>query len=398
MRRGRQALLVTMLALMPLGLGCGPERISEPEVLAKIDAEEAESLAQSLRLATLNCDIGMMRKHFDMDAVLRRGLLSSSLSVQSQRWLYDNYPDSYALFKETFCDYSNMSFSLVSIRHNPGQEQTSAVFSMEYPETDTFDYVEFMLGKDEEGRLVADDLYFHNHGWLLSEKFRDSSEAIASDFFNRNELGKVQQLLVSNPSAGMEAVKDLSTGYRDNKSLWLLMVHASAQISLEMNRETIRLFSEKFPGDASLKFITLDSLFRQNRYDEILSNLDEIERAMGGDAALDRMRFDVLILAENFSDARALVAKGIAADASDEDWHMASMEIDLLVKDYPAALKKLKRMAESFDVVWTDELVAEDMYPEFGQSEEWKLYTAWLLENGYNGSDGETAGQEELAE
>ncbi len=92
----------------------------------------------------------------------------------------------------------------------------------------------------------------------------------------------------------------------------------------------------------------------------------------------------MLIEAKYFVKARALVQKRNTEDPADEEWQVSLVIVELAAKNYPSALVHMKELAESIEILFDEELVADDLYPEFGQSEEWKHYNEWLDENGYS--------------
>ncbi|MBL4634052.1 MAG: hypothetical protein JKY56_09270, partial [Kofleriaceae bacterium] len=374
MRRLRSPVVTAIVLIASVVVGCGADRLSEPEELSELSEPEAEELAREYQVAAEDCNLSALGQLFDFDAALRRGLLASSLSTQSQRWLYDKTRGRPRVLQNTLCIPEGGHLTLLSLRRFPTNGQNSALFRIDFDEFGGFDYLEVLLGKSRDGRNIADDLYFYSGGWLASEQMRDSSVAVASNYNNSDKFRETLQLLTSDPGAGMTAAKQLSPGVRASKTLMLEVVRASIELGPEAYSQAIKEFSDRFPGDASLDFITIDGLYVLAQWEQLLSTIDKFGQAVGGDPWLDELRLGILVEAKFFERARELVARRVADYQEDETWPHLSVDVELEAKNYPAAIANMKHIAESLGTIWGEELVADDMYPEFGQSKEWKLY------------------------
>jgi len=266
-----KTLWTTACLVVAVGSGCGAEKLSEPETLGQLSVAEAETLAESFVLASENCDVATLEEILDLDAALRRGLLSSTLSTRSQNWLYDKSSDRRSWIRPMLCTAEGTGLSLISIRNFSGSSQRSALFRLDFGEDAGVDYIELLMGKSSNGTAIADDVYMYSGGWLFSERLRDVNAAAASDYNKRKQFTDAIVLLRRDPQAGITRFESLSPGFRSSKAMLLEYVRASIEVGPEEYSKAILLFSEKLPDDASLNFVSLDGLYIQGKFDEGLA-------------------------------------------------------------------------------------------------------------------------------
>ncbi len=234
-----------------------------------------------------------------------------------------------------------------------------------------FDAYIFMTGEllSETTRVAVAPALAKGKGWSLS-KLLGVKEDSGLEY-----IEKMKKQFEAGDHAGvLKTFASLPADGKKAKLALMLRLRAAQQMGDAEHQSAITDLLTAFPQDAAVNFIQIDGYSLTKEYDKSIACIDNLDRAVGGDAYLDSMRAATLLMADRLPEARI---KGEAAVKAVPEvlfawWNL--MTIVLKQKDHARVVQMMGEMEERFALSFGD-LTTIEAYKEFSASVE---YAAWL--------------------
>lgn len=256
-------------------------------------------------------------------------------------------------------------------------------------------YIEFVLGKDEEGNISIIDYYPFMLGEYVTTTINrtvkityseDSVfEKLLSGLSNKEKefttnlpkLTKIRNLTINGlyEEAKME-YDALPLSVQNNKLFILTILTAAQVLGDEIYLSLIDKFEEFYPNDPSIPLITLDSYLLRGNIEEAQRQIDNLDEAIGGDNFLNIMRGNIAMIGEDSASARSYFNLAIENDVYSEDAYWGLINLDVVNKDYGSTIKYLNRLVYLYGYYFTSDDFNSEPFLEFKESEEFK---EWII-------------------
>ncbi len=368
--------LGTILIAGLVGLGACSEQaaLEAPAPLGPVTEAEAESWGKRFVGALQTCDVNMLARHFDLLGHIRLALRTTSLVPGLQRAEFEDVSlgNSMRITDLVSCA-SGQSIVFDGVR---GSDEARTVLIGEYDEGVVVS--EYHLGTKSDGSVVAQDVFVHNHGQLLSERFGEVMDFVHSDTFNRDQNLEVYGALQSVVPNSLGSLDELTAAARESAAIQrslLLYATSLGYAAFEKERESfcarrtdcppMHLFkafahttSEDTVGFAKELLAFSEELGRP----EHLHGLAVASAAASGDVKLHAS------VAEKYLEERPDV---------DAAWVYA-MHARVLSGDLAGATAAMREAGKRFDRVWDEAIWDENEdFHVLKDTPEWKDYEAW---------------------
>jgi hypothetical protein len=294
-------------------------------------------------------------------------------------------------FLRTLFDESKAGSRFSMIRSRVRDKQKTALFRL--GSSGAVNYWEFLLARDNLGKVRASDIYIFAAGETLSATFRRVYLQAVTEK-NRGFLARLaggdQDFLKS--AAKLKDISDnirvgknaealaiynaLPETVKKDKLFLLARIRATQNLDDKLYTEAIDHYREHYPKDAAVDILSIDGFTVNKQYDKALDAIDRLDKLVDGDGYLNVIRSALLILAEKPEEARKAGKLGIEAEPKMVDGYWALLTAELKLNDYPAALATLKKIDQNFALEFAD-LATVPEYAGFAKSpqhKEWQEY------------------------
>jgi tetratricopeptide (TPR) repeat protein len=330
--------------------------------------------------------------HFDMYAICQTAVkdlkADENFKAASQRAFVDlaiSNPLGTLIDKEVA---EGGSYSLLRVTRRG--EQHYAAFRL--IGTQGLNYHNLKLNKNNEGRIVASDLYALTSGELMSVTLR---RTFLPAFAERNK-SFLQQLVKPDSEyiASVGKWKQITDAFRDKdyptvittyhtlpksvqkqKPLLIMRLLAAAQLQDKVEYAAAQAdYKRLYPNDPGVDMLSLDALVNEQKFDEALAAIDRIDRAVGGDHHLDVTRAAVNVMAGNLDESERLSRQAIEHPQAVVDSHWQLIAVLLKAQKFEQLKQALLDVEHRFQVEFEDLQTLPD-YAEFVKSPQ---YQEWL--------------------
>lgn len=253
-----------------------------------------------------------------------------------------------------------------------------------------FNYHEYLLEVSPSGAVRPVDFYVYLSGEYMSETLRRMYlGAVAGEpgvvgklVGNDNEyaknipkLGQMSQLVKQGKAdQAMKLWKTLPDVFKSDKYALILRLQAASQISPKESSDALEALKKACPGDPSIPALSLDPLFLAKKYDDVITAVDEVDKAVGGDPFLHTFRASVYLEKGDFDQARASAKRAVEQEATLDAGYWAMVTISLRAKSFKETVEWLNTMEKKLGTQFGD-LTTIETYAEFVKSPE---YGAWI--------------------
>jgi tetratricopeptide (TPR) repeat protein len=355
---------------------------------------DAASFAKAVETAYQNTDAKSFSDLLDWDALLDKATAGVDAPEQFRTTFRSGVLKSARDqngFSRTFIQQSKAGVRFSMIRSRMRDAQKTALFRL--GSSEGVNYVEFLLARDNLGKVRASDVYMFGVGEPTSATVHRVYLQAATQF-NRGLLAKLagnDQDFLNNFSK----IKDISDNINDgknaealaisnalpesmkkDKSFLLVRIRVTQKLDVKLYTDAIDRYRELYPNDPAVDILSLDGFTLHKQYDKALDAIDRLDKSVDGDGYLNVMRSALLILAEKPEEARKAGKLGIEAEPKMVEGYWILLTAELRLNDYPAALATLKRIDQTFTLEFGD-LATVPKYAGFAKSpqfKEWKEY------------------------
>ncbi len=129
-----------------------------------------------------------------------------------------------------------------------------------------------------------------------------------------------------------------------------------------------------FPDDPTLEFISVDGAFLRKDYAAALGHVDAFARQLGGDAYLDFLAANALLMAERYPEARARARAALAVEPGLTSAFDSLLTISLKSRNYSETVAVLEELRTAFPGIDLSAITSDESYAEFRLS---TAYLAW---------------------
>jgi tetratricopeptide (TPR) repeat protein len=254
-------------------------------------------------------------------------------------------------------------------------------------------YNDFILTRFPDG-IGMEDLYVLSTGELFSQTCRRLlipllTERLRGERAKRIKDGYAASLpairaltRATEPGEITQAVaqyRRLPQEVRENKTLLLFYIGVLQRHIEAADKdylEAMETFRKLYPNDAALDILSMGYYILKQRYDEALTAVDRVEKAVGGDPYLNTLRANILAEAGRYDMARVAAEKAIKAEPALEHAYWPRLLVSLREKKYTDTQTWLKKMVEACQVP-VDWLADNPEYAGFIKSPQYREWQKW---------------------
>ena len=248
-------------------------------------------------------------------------------------------------------------------------------------------YIDFVLGRNASGQVVAQDLYIFYSGELLSQTVRRAAVQLAAhdnrsileklkgaepEFLKHaDDIQRIAQDVQSGNTAGAAQIYDsLPESLKQDKSLKLIHIRIAEKQGEAQYAQALSDFRAAFPNDPASDLLAIDFYVLRKQYDKSLQAIDNLDKAVGGDPYLDTMRAFIHVIEKQYGAARQAAEKAAQALPERKDTNEIALLTAMLDKNYTSVPKTLAALKKAGAPV-TD-LTSNPKYAGFLRSPQYK--------------------------
>jgi len=263
------------------------------------------------------------------------------------------------------------------------------------PAGDGVNYHGLVLQKGKSGEIKVVDFFNFMNGELMSETFRRGFVAIAAERqkgFLAKLIGREGEYVSNLPkikemqtlgkqgkvAEALQVYAALPPSVQKDKTIQVLRVTYASKLSDKQYTEAMDYYRRNFPGDASVDLVTLDGLIIASKYAEAVAAIDRVDKNVGGDAYLGVLRANVYLLAGKYGRAKESARKAIADEPGLKPAYWSLVTISLEEKDFKETARLLTAIEKQLQIKLND-LQNSEIYAGFVETPE---YAEWMKGRG----------------
>lgn len=264
------------------------------------------------------------------------------------------------------------------------------------PENEGLSYQEFLLARENDGRIKIIDCYAYFTGENLSTTLRRGFIEVAGNS-NRNLLErltgserefvkyapKIQQITAAMRSGqqqqALALIGELPAGLRKNKSVFLIRIQAAQAVDEHEYEKAVGEFRTAYPDDPCVDMLSIDYHILRKEYPKALECIDRLDRSVGGDPHLEVQRAGTHSLSGDKDAAQRDLDRLIEKEPAYVDAYWSKVSIALSANQYDEVLNLLKTIRTKF-VLEPGDMTKVPDYKGFIASPQYQEWLAWLEE------------------
>lgn len=292
------------------------------------------------------------------------------------------------LMAGNFGDNTHLKF--LKLRHK--KSANHALIRIDFRDAG-LNYLDLILTKDESGTIKITDWYDYAKGQLYTDSIRQALILLLPE-----ETPFLEKLLSIDKLGGKEAEDfvDLARLMREQKyAEWLnkydglspnlkysrILLLTRVQVASALDDESqyrlsLKELHNRLGDDPTLSLLLLDYYFYEKDFKAAHEALDNLSEHIGGDAAIDALRANIYLSAEDYTKSMKQAEKAIIQDEEYEDAYWTLLNAGILAEKYDIAVSTLKKLEEIFGYEFAPEnFEEEESYAEFVNSDafvKWK--------------------------
>ena len=357
--------------------------------------DEVGAFAATVEEAAANGNIAVFNSAIDWEAILDKAMDGVEAPEPFRRSFRDGMKAEMGTqkgFAGAVRASTQPGGSYKLLRGRVRDKQTTALFRM-VSKGQGLNYHEFMLARRLDGKARAVDVYIYYSGDMLSETIRRiyvqgaavESRGILSRLVGADQdfiknASKLQEMsAATNAGKGRDAMQifdQLPVSLQKDKTYLLTRLTAARTLDDKTYSESIERFQKLYPRDAAVDIHSIDGFLLMKQYDKAIRATNRVDKSVGGDPHLNKIRLGVYLKADQFDKARETAEAIVEDDPKLVGNYWSLVAIQLKQNDYPATLKTLKTLDERFVLKFKD-FSTVPVYSGFVKSPqfaEWKSY------------------------
>ncbi len=282
---------------------------------------------------------------------------------------------------------SGGDLTMLGIRTVNGEKRV--VLRLLLPEG-TLNYHEMVLVRDPTGFVRARDIYVYTSGEYFSETIQRLYMLAAASDPNMLERmsGKKNMFVEALPDyklmmekvragdgkAAIALYKRLPEQLRKQKSVLLAYVSASSKLGDDAAyAAAMDEMRATFPNDPGLDLMSIDSYLLKEKYDDALSAIDRVDKAVGGDPYLDVLRSNINLQRGDLEKAQVHAVSACDREPLLLGGWWSRVSVSLARKDFPETARLLTHIRDEMGVELSD-LSTIPEYAEFVKSDAYRTF------------------------
>ena len=170
-------------------------------------------------------------------------------------------------------------------------------------------------------------------------------------------------------------VEKLPASLKKDRTVLMLRLRAAQAVGEPEYLKVIEDWEAAFPGDATLDFISIDGDVMRKDYTKAVQHIDSFAKRIGGDAYLDFLAANVLLMAERYEESEKRARAGLKTEPKLANAYDVLLTIALKAKNHAEIISILETLRGLYPTMNIEEVVADDLYKDFRASD---AYRAWL--------------------
>ena len=378
------AVLVAALPLAALHADTGSGLVlSSPTTAGQQDIAGHERFARELEAGLNAGDTALFNQAFDQERFLAR-VLSGLPESRELDQVRDGMRQGLSKVGEAVLQRMSDDYAFKYLRSRERNGNVALLYRVDLGD-EGLNYMELET-VEQGGELRIVDWYDHASAQTYSEAVRQAllvalpldRGALERVFgINKADDRTVEQFLELARLQRERRFDEWLAGYeklapevRDSRIMVLLRVfNANSSGDEQAYREALAAAAQQFGDRPEMALLLVDHYLYNGEWDRAHEALDNLNRYTGGDAAIDGMRANIYLLAEDDAQALTWAQRAIDGDADYEEPYWTRLQANVNQGRFDAAVTDLEvleqRFAYEFDV---EQLASLDGYQAFGRS------------------------------
>jgi hypothetical protein len=334
------------------------KQAAQPKPTVPITQHDGNRFVEELQAAVSKRDAPTINAVFNWDAFLQRVLAGVEMSAADQKLteapLLQGAKNGQASNVLSALN-SGGTYHFLRSREADGKFRSLwRVTSME----SGFNYHDYELAKGNDGKVRAVDVQIVSAGESMSQLMRRNvlpiiatKTGITSDLSaeeqayvkNLNTIREMMSLAQARDFASALAKwKTLPQVVQATKSMRLFRVTLAQRALLQTEYiDALEELRSAFPKESWIALVSIDAFSLQDKYDQALAAVDELEQSVGGDPYLDAVRGHIYFKQKDYAAADQAANKAIAAVPDDQKGYWVLVDTSLANRDFAATTRAL---------------------------------------------------------
>jgi hypothetical protein len=356
--------------------------------------QECASFVEKIVTSVRTDDIETAKSLIDLSALVETASTGIELSSNEKGEILRGFKDGFTQGGGLFADIRQAiskggTFDHLRTRTLEGERR--ATFRLVLSESGGINYLGFPLARRPSGEVLGTDVYVYFSGELMSQTVRrmllpvvaqekrgilERLQQGESEFVQH--MGKIQRMAEQNRSRqfkeALATYRSLPPALRDQKFAQLMRLQAAQNVDDEEYASALEKIRRDFPNDACADFLSIDAHLIKQQFDQALTSVDRLDKALGGDPYLNVLRTNIYLAKHDVSNAKAVIEKAVAAPNAHRDTYVLLVRVALAENRHDKVRQGLETLLTRFNLDLGN--LAENIeFAEFAKSPE---HTKWL--------------------
>ena len=356
-------LALTCLTMAVLAVACK----TKEKPVAK---EEATTLGKEIEKSVSQKNATYLDDAIDVKSIVNRMKITSGKSLINENGFEKGIKEKMILGKEIIRSIgAKGSYKMIRC-YSVGDTQ-HVLFRM-YG-NGSVNYHDFEL-THVKGVCKIADVYVYLSGENLSETLANLYKQFDATGFNDNDMASLKKINEirkmyhsSRFSDAKEAIEKLPYNIRNMKPVMLLniMICGSLENNDSIYEKALEDYKAVYPQEANMDLLSIDGYFLQKKYDKVMTSINKLDKALGGDPFLDFYRYACYKMLEDKPGQKESLERLVKNMPDFEEGYQSLIGFYLEEATYDKAAQTLATYKKhpEFDIETMNTLVA--MYPGF---------------------------------
>jgi hypothetical protein len=389
-------LIWSLLLLSSVVAGCG----GQTAVSAKTDEDEAKigkpltdkeckQFARAMEDAAWRGDLDAFNAQIDWEVTFNRAMAGLDVPKETREKYLATAREAVkhaGIGAVIIGEISNGgSYQLTRLHEQDGQKRL--LFRLMRPDG-TVTYHDYVMERNDKGKVKAEDFYLLGSGELMSETQRrfilptayppDAQPAnlTAEEITFLNHYSEVKQFNNACSEHDFEQVRKIFDQFpdslkKDKRILRSLLVEAE-KAGEEQRDAALEAYTAAHAGEPSLHLSEIDYYYEHQQYDRALDHIDSLDKTVvGGDPYLSVLRAMMYLGKNDLMAARDMAEKAVTQDSSLISGYWTLLSIALRTRNHPETAKLVAALHRKFNIDF-DNLEDDALYAEYVKSPEYQ--------------------------
>ncbi len=249
---------------------------------------------------------------------------------------------------------------------------------------DGVNYIEVMLGSDEEGVPIIKDFYSYKEAEMFSQGIKrlylinlaneqgDINHPLVQALPTINQAAQLAD--AGMPERGFATLQKLPKEVFKQKIVLLMLLTMGQDAGADSMLVAEKIFQKHYPDDPLLELKKMEFGFLKRDTANIVRYIDALHQKIGGDPYLSILKAAILKNRGETSEAESLLTQALKAEPENDEGYW--LMIDLLIKEkrYPEVIELFQTFKDNLEDNPADYII-NDGYDDFYASPEFIAWT-----------------------